>query len=719
MKTLFTIFIVVCSQYLIGQTTIWGKVTDKKGEPLTGVNVYLKGSYDGGSTDTLGFYRCTTRLEGEQVLAASFIGFETLEQPVNLNLNKLTFDFSMKESYNELDAVVITAGSFEASDEKKSVILKPLDIVTTAGGLADIPSAINTLPGTQVVGEEGKLFVRGGDSYETRTFIDGMIVDKPYESTMPDVPSRGRFSPFLFKGTIFSSGGYSAEYGQALSSALILQTNDLPTESVTGLSLMSVGLGASHTQLWNKSSISVSADYLNLSPYFALLKQDFDWQEAPKGFGGSLAFRQKTDKDGMIKVYGQAGSGKSELNYPGYGDVTTTNNVSLTDNNTYLNATYRDGHGEKLISNAGVAWSQNRDDMDISGEQIRETTKSLQVRYNLTYLLNDNFKVKFGGDAWTRNFVQDYHNSQNIINASNGLNDLISAGFAETEFNLANKFAARAGVRAEYSSLINKMNVAPRISLAYNTGKKSQVSFAYGEFYQSPGDYYVIFNKNLDYEAARHFILNYQIIKNNRTFRIEGYYKQYRNLVKFDSLYLPVESTYNNDGNGYARGIDIFWRDRSFASHDYWISYSYIDTKRNYKDYPVAAMPTFVSNHNLSVVYKYYISKITSQIGFTYRFASGRPYYNPANPDFLSDRTKAYNDLSFNISYLTELWDNFTIVYFSVSNIPGFDNVFGYRYSLSPDSNGNYNSYAITPGATRFVFLGVFISLQGKSKKEV
>lgn len=95
----------------------------------------------------------------------------------------------------------------------------------------------------------------------------------------------------------------------------------------------------------------------------------------------------------------------------------------------------------------------------------------------------------------------------------------------------------------------------------------------------------------------------------------------------------------------------------------------------------------------------------------TYKYASGRPYYNPGNPKFMSDRTKAYNDLSFNFSYLTSIWDNFTIVHFSIGNVFGWEQSFGYRYSLNPDSAGNYESYEIEPGAKRFLFLGVFISI--------
>ncbi|MEJ7665878.1 MAG: hypothetical protein WKG07_43365 [Hymenobacter sp.] len=57
---------------------------------------------------------------------------------------------------------MITGGAFEASDERRAAVLKPLDMLTTAGANADIAAALNTLPGTTRVGEEGKLFVRGG-----------------------------------------------------------------------------------------------------------------------------------------------------------------------------------------------------------------------------------------------------------------------------------------------------------------------------------------------------------------------------------------------------------------------------------------------------------------------------------------------------------------------------------------------------------------------------
>ena len=93
----------------------------------------------------------------------------------------------------------MTAGTFEAGDNSKVSVLKPLDIVTTAGAAGDFVAALQTLPGTSKVSEDGRLFVRGGAAGETQVFIDGLRVFQPFSATANNIPTRGRFSPFLFK----------------------------------------------------------------------------------------------------------------------------------------------------------------------------------------------------------------------------------------------------------------------------------------------------------------------------------------------------------------------------------------------------------------------------------------------------------------------------------------------------------------------------------------
>ncbi|NBW38196.1 MAG: TonB-dependent receptor, partial [Cytophagia bacterium] len=199
----------------IAQTLISGKVSDEKGESIPGANVSLKDTYDGASTNIDGSFRFSSTEKGKHVLVVTFVGYKNHEQAVELTGTPLVLNIELKETINQLEAVTITAGAFTASDESRRTVFKALDIATTAGATADIAGALNTLPGTQKVGESGRLFVRGGEGNETKTFIDGMVVLDAYGPAAPNTPSRGRFLPFMFKGTSFSTGGYSAEYGQA------------------------------------------------------------------------------------------------------------------------------------------------------------------------------------------------------------------------------------------------------------------------------------------------------------------------------------------------------------------------------------------------------------------------------------------------------------------------------------------------------------------------
>lgn len=692
---------------LTGQTILSGIVKDEKGEPVIGANIFLKDTYDGTSTEADGSFQFETAESGNQILVVSYLSYETLEQVIDLKGDTIKLNLQLKLAANELETITITAGAFEAGDEKKTTVLNSLDIVTTAGALADITAAMTTLPGAQRVGETGQLFVRGGAAHETRAFIDGLYVQNPFTSTAPNVPARGRFSPFLFKGTMFSTGGYSAEYGQALSSALILNTQDLAPETVTAISLMTVGLGASHTQRWKNTSLAMSLDYSNLAPYMKLVKQNITWDEYPNGLNGQIIFRHKTSETGMLKFQVQSGNNGFSMQYPDNEDIQKTNHLKLTNDNYFASASYREILGSKWSLFIGGGYTYNEDNIT---EQYKVNTdkQSAQGKITLQYAPSAHLNIKTGAEFIYNQFIQHY-TDVNAIAYNTDLFDTYSAVFTEGEWSMNAKIAARAGIRIENSQLLNAWNAAPRLSFAYKTGDNSQVSLAYGQFYQTPVDDQLKYNTNLNFEKADHYILNYQFSKDRRIFRIEGYYKVYNDLVKFRTE-TPWFST--NNGEGYARGLDVFLRDsKSIKNTDFWISYSFLDTERDYLDFPIKATPIFASMHNISMVAKRWVPKITTSLGVTYAFVSPRPYNDPNTADFNSGRTKSYHDLSFNASYLTNIGRNFTIIHLSASNLLGFDQVFGYRFSNTPDANGQFTSAAIRPPAKQFFFIGVFVSL--------
>ncbi len=709
MKTIFfTITLYFFTNFILSQNIISGNVIDNKGKPVAGANIYIDGTYDGTSSNEQGTFSFTTSSTGNQTLVVSFLIFETFTALIDV-ANYKNQTIKLRESVTALDAVVVTAGTMESGDKARVSVLKPLDIVTTAGSAGNIIAALQTLPGTNNVGEDGRLFVRGGEADETQTFVDGIRVAQPYGASTNNLPTRGRFSPFLFSGISFSTGGYSAEYGEALSSVLLLNTQDEPDQNKTDISLMTVGLGVGHTQKWKKSSLSVNTAYIDLAPYQVAIPQNVDWNRPFQSMSGESVYRYNFN-NGIFKLYAAFDASRFDLNQESVNTVDKTR-VNLNNNNLYVNSSYKGNLWGNWQITTGASFGLGQNKIEIDSNNLNNTENAAHLKFKLRKNFSDRFKLSFGADYFVTQFDEKYADFNKI-----GYDSNIAAIYSEADIFFSKKLAAKVGLRLSNNDLLDETALSPRISMAYKVAKNSQFSVAYGEFSQLPNATYLKFSQfyRFESEKAAHYILNFQYNKNKKTFRAEGYYKEYNNLVKYDTESAVFDSNYSNKGAGFAKGIDLFWRDGyTIKNLEYWLSYSYIDTERDYKNFPKQATPSFVADHTISFVTKYWISDWKSQIGFTHNFSTGRPYNNPNETEFMNSKTKSFNNLSFNWAYLLTQQK---ILYFSVSNVLGTQNVFGYEYAQSPDVNGVYNRREIIPTADRFFFLGFFWTISDNKK---
>ncbi len=721
------LYVKVCAQ-----TTLSGKVKDAKGHPVPGASIALKNTYDGATSDSTGSYKFTTAEKGAQSLLITSVGYKLAEQAVQLTGGNLHVDITLKEEPNELRAVTITAGSFEAGDSKRGAVMSSLDIATTAGSNADITAALKTLPGTQQVGEQEGLFVRGGAGYETKQYIDGTVVNNPYYTSVPDIAQRGRFSPFLFKGTVFSTGGYSALYGQALSSVVLLESIDLPERSEVDASIspLVVGVGTQQLAKNKKSSFGITYNYVNVGLYFSVVKQRPDYFNIPQFHSGDANFRIKTKSGGMIKYYTTFGYNDLGLRRADVDSPYLKNAFDITNHNWYNNLSWKEYLSKGWKMNIGLSYSTNRDNIrqqvqdqnnqpkqfDSSAYWMQFKNFTLNSRQDLSQI-KAVFEKKLGGLSAIRFGAEHWYayNPAVFRDTLHKLIDHYTAAFAESDIYITNDLAAKLGARFEHSSLINKSDIAPRVSLAYKTGKNAQVSLAYGIFYQKPENQQLTYATALGFTRATHYIINYQKLTPERIFRVEAYYKTYDALVR-TLPYNYFYATYDNGGKGYARGIDFFWRDKkTFKNFDYWISYSYIDTKRQYLNYPSELMPNYAATHTASIVMKRFVTDIKSGFNVTYSFATGRPYYNfminNGSKYYIADegKTKNYSSLNFSAEYIPSLGKKnpktFIVLFASVNNVLGYDAVYGYNYSFS-----GLSKEPIQPPAKRFYFIGCFLS---------
>lgn len=707
-------FLCLLTGILSSQSTVSGLVTDKSGLVIIGANVFIEGSYDGTTTDVDGRFSFTTSLTGEQVLSISYLGYETkkIKDQISTFAN---LQIEIRESAATLDAVEITASTFKAGDNSKVSVLNPLDVVTTAGSLGDVIAAIQTLPGTQSNAEDGRLFVRGGDARETRIFIDGMRVFSPYTRSVQGTPSRGRYSPFLFKGISFSTGGYDAEFGQALSGVLDMSTIDEPNDTETNISLMTVGLGIGHTTKKEKSSISISASYIDLSPYYWIANSRLNWNTPFRGFGAEMVHRVELGK-GLLKNYFAADGGIISLNRTDL-DTREEQRIDIDNRNVYGNSTYSSILDKKTSVKAGLSWGINNDETKVDSFQLVNKLRGAHVKAAFKSVFSDFFIMNYGADY----MYQEDILTRKLVDAEEGFSIPVSRGissvFLSADYFVNKNLAFKLGLRSEYSTLIDKIEFDPRITLAYKVGKGSQISAAVGNYRQEIESNFISLASNLMNESSTHYLLNYNLKNDKQIIRLEAYYKDYRNLLTYDeenNMFSNVE----NVGSGRAYGFDVFWRrDNLIKNFNFWVSYSFLSNNRLYNNFPVKAAPSFSTNHNLSVVGKLWISKMNSQLSFTYQLASGRPYDDPRTTSFMTERSDMFNNFSLSWAYLITQQK---ILFVSLSNAPGFKNNYGYRYANSPDVSGQYNSELIRPSEDRFVFVGFFITMsKDKTKNQL
>ena len=716
---------------LIAQITISGKVSDKK-NPLPGVSITLKDTYDGAITDSLGRFSFKTSEKGELTLVVSSIGYKPFEQKITIEKTNLNFVFVLKEEITEMNAVVVTAGSFEASDKKRAgVVLNSIDIVTTASANADVTQALKTLPGAQQVGETEGLFVRGGTATETKVFIDGTLVNKFFYSTSPNVAGYGRFSPFLFKGTVFSTGGYSALYGQALSAAVILESIDLPERTTASLGISVLGLDAGYQKLNKKKNASWGFDYnyMNLGLAYLVIKQKQDYFNVPAFNEGHLNFRVKTSKTGILKYYSNYSHGIFGFREPSIDSLGYLNLFKLKNFFVYQNLAWKENLGSQWKLNVGLSYTNNNDDIDSRlqnnnhGDVVffknflaKLTGNYVNAKAVIERRLHGLSAIRFGSEY-------NYSNDKARFTDYNGnkyyslLKSNTNAVFAEGDVYITSGLAAKLGARMEHSSLVDKFNFAPRISIAYKTAKSAQASVAYGIFYQDPESRYLPSTNPLIFLKATHYIAQYLVQNNQRVFRAEAYYKKYENLIKTGFSSGRDGVAISNNGFGDAKGIEFFWRDKKTLKYlDYWISYTYLDTKRDFLNFPYAITPNFAAKHNASIVVKTFALPIKTGFNLSYTYSSGRPYYNimfdgSTSKYYFADKGMIpdYHNVSFSLNYIPTIGKKdpkgFAVYVLSINNILNIKQTYGYQYSY----NGNIKQ-AIVPPSRMFVFIGAFLS---------
>ncbi|MEJ2567848.1 MAG: TonB-dependent receptor, partial [candidate division WOR-3 bacterium] len=555
------------------------------------------------------------------------------------------------------------------------------------------------------VDEGAGLFVRGGEVNETKIILDGANVYHAYKYESPTGGFFGTFSPFLLKGTYFSSGGFGVEYGNALSGILSMESLDLPSERSIS---MGFGLGALSAMgsipLGDNLGINFSGNHSNTKLMFDFNNVEDDFTEYPFSYDLNLNLSWQYSEKGRAKLF----FFREKDNVGVYlEDPTWGGNYYGNENSDLYNVRIDHAISDNSFLGFNVSRIEFGKETEITvGDayilDLKETDRINQAK--ILFEKRTWMFFKFGGcidqrESYFEGFVPSEEDSLDPSIPSNYYDskyksNIGSVFLEETSFFPYN-LSLVSGIRFDRDSKSAKNAFDPRISLSWKVVDQITMSFAIGKFHQfyEPWRYDTDYgNPELEPMEARHYIISGIWESDAGMIRLEGYYKDYERLLKEDD-----SLNYISSGYGYAKGIDFFVK-KSFEKIEGRIAYSYLKSERHWQDYPGLFPPDFDITHNLSAILN--LNPVAFlQFGIKYMYATGKPF-TPAGEDFRSARLPSYWTLDLSASYLYSFFDNnLTVFYFAVNNVTNRNNILGYH-------NGDINE-PVESSYGRLYYFGV------------
>ncbi len=234
---------VVSSHVLAGVSgKISGTVVDATtGQPIVGATIRVLETNMATKTDEDGEYFIISLPSGKWNISVTHIGFEpVIKEGVRVLIDLTTpVDFAIQPAPEELgQGVVVTAAEpIIKKDLTSSRVIFTSDQLRTLPNIITVQSVLTNYPGV-VIDRDNDMHVRGGRSGQVAYYFDGFSVQDPF------VASSGiHIIPSALEELSLISGGYTSEYGEALSGVISAVTREGGSEYHGGVKVYE---GATH-----------------------------------------------------------------------------------------------------------------------------------------------------------------------------------------------------------------------------------------------------------------------------------------------------------------------------------------------------------------------------------------------------------------------------------------------------------------------------------------
>ena len=529
------------------QVKIFGKVIDAEEQPIEFATVRIAGTAVGATTGLDGSYSLSVAESDTIEIIFTCIGYKEHKQKLispsgNVNVNAKLF-----KTTRELEAIEVTeykkqTGGMQTLDAGQ------LKVGPNASGNA-VEGLLTTIAGVSSKDEMSSQYsVRGGSYDENSVYINGIEVYRPQLISSGQQEGLSIINPSLVGSIEFSTGGFSAEYGDKMSSVLdITYRQPESFEGNVAASLMGAeaAIGQSTGNFSQLHGIRYKRNTTLLSSLETKGEYDpsfFDYQTNLRlklndqwniSFLGNIAmnnykFTPKTRStsfgtsqnvkeftvyfDGKEQDRFETYFGALELNY----DVNKSTGFTLLASGFLTNELVAyDISGEYWLDEAGTNDGENSVGGEIGvGKYLEHSRNRFQAgvftlglkghtslnRHNLQYGLEyRNQQIYDRTSEWEQRDSAGYSlpnidNKLEMIYNLTSKHDLTTnklSWYAQDTYRLmvnAGLFTFNGGLRMSYWDFNNEFLVRPRISIGYIPEFNNSLSFRLsgGLYYQSP-----------------------------------------------------------------------------------------------------------------------------------------------------------------------------------------------------------------------------------------
>ncbi len=640
---------------------IRGNVFDEAtGEPIISANVRIEGTGLGTTTDIDGFFTINNLAGGEKKLVITYLGFDTLTEIIPLRDSEIYFkNFQLKESGVSLGVVNISAAKESARTEvqisKISLSAKEILKLPSIGGEADIAQYLQIIPGIISTGDQGgQIYIRGGSPIQNKILLDGLNIYNPFHSI-------GFFSVFetdLIRNVDVYTGGFSAEYGGRISAIVDIRTRDGNKKKLGGQIAANPFLVKAYIEgpLVRLKEGGGSTSFI-FSSKNSIIDRTSDLIYPHASFNDTIGLPFNfNDVYGKLSFVNQNGS---KLNLFGFNFLDSYNNPVVAN----LNWTNRGGGADfKLVpgnSNFILNGMMGYTDYQINLNEADGSPRESRIR-GFTALIDFNFfgnnsELNYGIEFNSFNTDFEFQNPFRIILGQSQNTTEIGA-FAKYRY-VWGKLILEPSFRLQYYASLGEFSPEPRLGAKLNLTDQIRLKLAAGRYSQNlqaasnerdvvnlftgflSGPEEQIFelgSNNVaesNLQTANHIVLGleYDLLQ-NLSFNVEGYYKDFSQLIIVNRNKLlasdPNFSTENGRAYGFDIATDFSWKAFSLKAN-YALGYVFrYDGEQTY-------FPVFDRRHNVNVLGSYafgrnqtWSTSVRWNLGSGFPFTRTQGFYN-------------------------------------------------------------------------------------------